>query len=508
MLSPEKRKQMDMVLGKTQPSNIQTTTQPSRLSPERRKQMDMVLGKTQQTMPTTPQNASTGNYFQDVAKNIVPSAKRFVGDIANVVTNPLETAKTLGKTALGTAQLLVPGEQQYEAYPKEIGKFYKQRYGGLENIKETFRTDPVGVLADISTIASAGSGTLRAGSKVTSAAGKASTAEKLSQVARGLETIESTADPLRIATRATGFAIKPIFNKVTPKIRETLAETSRSTITAGLGNPQKLGQAISKIDEPLVSFWDRNNLWSRDPEIAQDAINAVDEAYKGTVKKGETANISDVVNAYDNLKSKYTEDAKRGSDTAQEIINRIEERKQKFVDSVASTGEVQTPTVTSQELLKQKQAVQRDVPSSKFQQFTPLTAKQEADKAIGVILREELEKASPGTKKLGREESALIGIQEVFSKYENRANARQTLNFTKLGGASVGAILKGIPGAIGGIVLESIVNSPQGTKIIAKTLNTLSKAEFNWLNNRLNEIRKIYPTFRNVTQVTSTFRRD
>ena len=48
--------------------------------------------------------------------------------------------------------LIIPGEQGNEQIAKEVGNFFAQRYGGLENIKKTFATDPIGMLSDVSII--------------------------------------------------------------------------------------------------------------------------------------------------------------------------------------------------------------------------------------------------------------------------------------------------------------------------------------------------------------------
>lgn len=88
-----------------------------------------------------------------------------------------QTGRNLGKLALGSAELLIPGQQEAEAYPRAVGQFYKDRYGGLENIRNTFREDPVGMAADISTVLGTGGGLAKLGKfgKTADLLGKAET---------------------------------------------------------------------------------------------------------------------------------------------------------------------------------------------------------------------------------------------------------------------------------------------------------------------------------------------
>lgn len=523
-LSPERRKQMDMTLGRT--------TQPAvgKLTPERRRQMDIVLGRTTQltTKPVGTQiqgAVKTDNYLGDVARNIIPSGVSLVKDIGSALLHPVETAKGLGKTAVGLYQLTTPGEQEYEAYPKAIGEFYKQRYGGKENIKESFRQDPLGVATDVASVLSLAGAGLKGTSKVATLAGKAGTAEKLSKAGAVAGKTAEIIDPIMATTKAVGkinsFAKEvPIVGGVFKDIRPSLASASEKTITAGLGKTKALEGALGKIrstGESLISFWDRNNLWERTPDVAQDAIDAVKQAYGGAVKSGEDVKVLDVLNAYDDLRKTYEGQALRGSDTANEIISRIDDRKQRFLNTIQSTGElkgqlkqsVKNPLrVSSKEVLEQKRTLGTDIPEAKYRYNVPLTPKQAADIELEDVLRLQLEKASPGTRKLGVQESALIDLSKTFRDKGLREAGKQTINFSKLGTSGVGAFLGGLPGAISGYVLESVVNSPTGTKILAKTFDKLSKVELDWLNKT---IKKGYEIGRNISSVdkaqNDTFRR-
>lgn len=139
--------------------------------------------------------------------NVASSGGKFVGDIASALTSPVETGKGLFRLAKGTAQLAIPGEQGDEAVPRALGQHYKERYGGLSNIGETLYNDPVGALADVSTVL----GGVGAPLKLAGAASKIKglqAAGKAAQVAGDLTNpIRAVTAPMKLAGRELGMGV-------------------------------------------------------------------------------------------------------------------------------------------------------------------------------------------------------------------------------------------------------------------------------------------------------------
>src|SRR5574343_1541174 len=94
--------------------------------------------------------------------NVVKSGGQMVGDLASTVAHPIDTGKNLFRLAKGAAELAIPGEQGDEDVARAAGQFYKDRYGGWENIKNTLYEDPVGALADASTVLGGAGGAAKA----------------------------------------------------------------------------------------------------------------------------------------------------------------------------------------------------------------------------------------------------------------------------------------------------------------------------------------------------------
>lgn len=89
------------------------------------------------------------------------SAKNFASSMAQPFIHPIETAKNIGKLGLGVSQKIGLGPSaslvgDYTPQADAVGQFFKERYGGWENLKKTMATDPVGFAADIATIATGG----------------------------------------------------------------------------------------------------------------------------------------------------------------------------------------------------------------------------------------------------------------------------------------------------------------------------------------------------------------
>jgi hypothetical protein len=97
------------------------------------------------------------NLYNAPIETLKRSGGQFVKDVITPFTQPVETAKSIWELGKSVKNLLfVEGEQENEELARAVGEFFKERYGGIENIKKTFRTDPVGFAADLSLLVSGG----------------------------------------------------------------------------------------------------------------------------------------------------------------------------------------------------------------------------------------------------------------------------------------------------------------------------------------------------------------
>lgn len=116
---------------------------------------DVIAQATGGIDPAAAQDLS--KYAVETVKNVPSSAVKFAGDIVQPIIHPIDTAtniKDLGKGMLQKVGL-IPGDDAVKN-ADAVGKFFKDRYGGGDEIAKTIKEDPVGFLADLSVVLTGG----------------------------------------------------------------------------------------------------------------------------------------------------------------------------------------------------------------------------------------------------------------------------------------------------------------------------------------------------------------
>jgi hypothetical protein len=168
--------------------------------------------------PQAPQQPPMpwGDVAMNALKNLPASAGDFAGSLYHAVTNPVETVKTVGQLAGGVisktgrpGNLLRVGDpeptpQEMERRAKDegvtnaFGDLMASRYATDAARRNTMATDPVGVLADFSTVASGGAALpgragMIAGKIATATDPITQTGNALKLAGKGAETVTSNA---------------------------------------------------------------------------------------------------------------------------------------------------------------------------------------------------------------------------------------------------------------------------------------------------------------------------
>jgi len=143
----------------------------------------------------TPEPApmTAGDVASGAARNLWPSTKQFVSDLVQPVIHPIDTHQAISKTIAGGIQKLTgvrEGGEDYTKYVDAITAHFKERYGGVENAKRAFASDPVGVLADASILFTGGGA---------GAARLPGVAGKVGEIAG---TVGRAVDPINVAANA------------------------------------------------------------------------------------------------------------------------------------------------------------------------------------------------------------------------------------------------------------------------------------------------------------------
>ena len=187
---------------------------------------------------------TTMQYLGETAGNIIPSGAAMIGGMYEAVTHPVETAKGLGLAAYGGARNLaeyaLPTEtfniiksvenpdvaKQAVDVANAIGGIYKNRYGSVNQLLDTIRTDPVGAAADLSAVLSLGAGT----------------ATKLPVVSGALRTAARVTDPIAERAGRTGGGAARLGAAGINRLA-TSAETRFIANELAAGRGQELAQA-------------------------------------------------------------------------------------------------------------------------------------------------------------------------------------------------------------------------------------------------------------------------
>lgn len=169
-----------------------------------------------QSKGLAPEAKSLGGFVG----NVFSSTGNLIGGVASAVAHPIKTGKAIGSIALGGVEKLIPGRQAHETSAESVASFFKERYGSMEKLGNTLYKDPVGVLADISTLAG-GAGLALKGTALASKAAKVGQVSavrtmasdvagvsKIGRAAEALKTVSRATDPILQSVRGAGAAVK------------------------------------------------------------------------------------------------------------------------------------------------------------------------------------------------------------------------------------------------------------------------------------------------------------
>lgn len=153
-------------------------------------------------IPDAPkQDMSWGDVASQAVSNIPSSGVQFAQDVVTPLTQPVETAKSLYNLGLGVAQKFTKGTQPNEKIADAVGQYFVNRYGDVNNLKQTIAKDPVGFASDLSTVITGGGALATKAGKVAKLGGLA---KKLTSTGNIAKNVASYTDPLSLAGKGIG----------------------------------------------------------------------------------------------------------------------------------------------------------------------------------------------------------------------------------------------------------------------------------------------------------------
>ena len=268
--------------------------------------------------PAAPQanQASMGGGMltgaMETVKNIPGSAAQFAKDITAPIHSPVQTAKGIGGLAKGLVQMLAPGEQGSEENVRNVGRFLAERYGGMDEILKTLRTDPVGIAADIGGLLTGGAGLavkgaatagrVAAASRATGRVGRAlqSGAQTAGAVARRAGDVAKQAgraiDPARAAAKVGSAVGRGAGNAVAEVLGLTTGATATPIKVAFEAGREGGGRMFAQSMRGKVPLDDvveqaREALGNMHKRKMSDYREGISKAFSGRPARGNTTSV-------------------------------------------------------------------------------------------------------------------------------------------------------------------------------------------------------------------------
>lgn len=283
----------------------------------------------QQSKPAAPAEKSVGGFLG----NVLSSGANLATQAASAVLHPIDTANAVIDLGAGVVEKALPGEQAHERNVDALVNHFTGRYGSIDAAKEALYNDPMGVVADLSTLLG-GAGAVAKGVQLgAKAAGAAKVATTAGKVAQGARTAAAATDPLGMAARGVqagskavipaGTAAKLYEGALAPHKGKFSIEEARQMAKTAVEN----GLPIS--ESGLAKLWD---------EV--DAINAkVSSVVKDRAQQGMKIHSQRVADRADQVKPKFDTMVPRRDQKV------IENARQEFLEDVggARHGTPATP---------------------------------------------------------------------------------------------------------------------------------------------------------------------
>ena len=196
-------------------------------------------------LPAPATSMSWSDVPGQALSNAPHSAMEFGKAIVQPFMHPIETAKSIKNIGHGALQKagVMSGDEDIK-YADALGGFVKDRYGGMEQIKKTLATDPVGAAADLSMAFTGGSSALARAPGYIGRAGEAAGA-----VGRAVDPINAAGKAVKGAAKV-GSEVVGGLSGLGGKGIEAIAEggyqggssakSARETICAAMKAPHRL----------------------------------------------------------------------------------------------------------------------------------------------------------------------------------------------------------------------------------------------------------------------------
>ncbi len=369
----------------------------------------------------------------EMVGNIPISLKNYAVAMAQPFIHPIKTAKAVGNLALGVAEKAIPGEQDAEIYADQAGKFIMDRYGSLDNFKETVMRDPVGVMADASSVLMAGGGLVRGlGGMAANAPGMTGKVGGMAQRAgQSAVTAGAAIDPFNVVTNTAkaGAAMLPeslprTMYEASAKWRPSIPQATRKQLTE-----TALTEGIVPSEAGALKI--------------EGTIAGLNDKIDGLIKSADATGATIPRSAIYRELKQLRRDMGGAKIDAPKDLRKIDAIVKRFDEYMVESGK---DSLTPSELQAFKQDAYKHINFDTRRGVASL-AENETKKAMARAAKKELEKISPEIKDINAREGALIELQPEIERAAGRIDNRNIIGLDSAAKVTAGAVVGGGVGA-------------------------------------------------------------
>ena len=277
-------------------------------------ELEMYLPKLGFSAPKT-----LGGFGRNIVKSTGNLIGNTVGGLVNIVNPNLEenTIAQLGRLALGIVDSVMPGEQGNEQYAQALGQYFADRYGGIDNVMETFYNDPAGFIDDASMV-------ITAGGSAVSKVGKLGGLNKVASIGQDVARFGNMIDPAMLPARGMGYAGKKIAGAIgTEKIGNKLIQAGQDYSKRGYGQPVTINKFEKKF-RPVSEIISEYGLYGKNTDKLMNKIDEIQTMFDDiAVRSGKTISANDLL---DIISSKIDELRSSGFTEDTTVANQIEQK--------------------------------------------------------------------------------------------------------------------------------------------------------------------------------------
>jgi len=396
------------------------------------------------TVSQEPASMPWSEVGSQALQNAPSSALNFGKAVASPFIHPLDTLRGINQMATGAKTKIMGGEpDQNTAALDALRQMLAERYGGYENIKRTLATDPVGALADASTVLTGGGGL---------AARLPGMAGKVGQVAAN---VGRMAEPVNLAKQVAVGGAQAMLPKKLP-MRWYESAVKPPAPTKGFTREQQLEALQTGLDHGILPT-------QKGVRKVDEIINSLNDQIMGKIDEGAAAGLridtGQVVQGLDHAYGYFGN--LPGADEYIGQINAIRDSvlKRKYIP------------------IKEAQEIKQKIGTLIRKEYGKLSsATVEANKGIAYGIKTEIAEIFPEITNLNRQESLMLRLEPIIEKAAARLQKRDLMGIgTPIAGAA-GGILTGSGKAGAALMLtKAVLDHPSVKTYLAILLNKANK---------------------------------